>query len=102
MTAEIWGVGKDWLAWCGVNHQTAGRLIGKWLRDARSERIVRDAIFSGIEAGTRDPQSFVAKVVGEANKGRGHRAYPGDLRGMSYGESDDFPGVDMRDWDGRP
>lgn len=90
MTSEIWGVGKDWLAWCGVNHTTAGRLIGKWLRDARSEQIVRDAIFDGIQEGTRDPQAYVAKIISESNKGRGRRQYPGDLRGMNYGAPPDF------------
>lgn len=104
MKAEIWGVGKDWLSWCGVNDKTAGNMIGKWMRDARDPQIVRDAIFAGIEAKTLDPKPFVTKIITEANKGRGRQQYPGDLKGMDYTPPSDFiegfPEADlMRDWD---
>ncbi|MNL36263.1 hypothetical protein D3C87_1583340 [compost metagenome] len=107
MTAETWAVGKDWLLWCGINHATAGNMIGKWLRDARDGQIVNDAIFAGIDAGTRDPKAFVTKIISEANKGRGQKSYPGDLKNMKYGAPEDFiegfPEANlMSDWDGRP
>lgn len=88
--SEIWGQGKALLKHFGINHAQAGKLIGKWVRDARDEKLLLDAIRGAIRAGTQDPASYITKVIKEGNAGRGRREYAGDLRGLDYSPPPNF------------